>query len=138
LHPVQRTRIASRTTTAQRTAQMQPVRRGLCIASVQRLRTVQSAARTDNQPAAHCPPRTEHTAPAALQMDTYMYIACLRQVVAFAPKVIIACRSASGRGFAFAKQGNKMRSLRRRNHEWAEEWEEGLQTICTITMSVRG
>ena len=24
-------------------------------------------------------------------MDTYMYIACLRQVVAFAPKVIIAC-----------------------------------------------
>jgi hypothetical protein len=24
-------------------------------------------------------------------MDTYMYIACLWQVVAFAPKVIIAC-----------------------------------------------
>jgi hypothetical protein len=45
---------------------------------------------------------------------------------------------ASGRGFAFAKQGNKMRRLRRRNHEWAEEWLEGLQTICTITMSVRG
>ena len=26
---------------------------------------------------------------------------------------------ASGRGFAFAKQGNKMRRLRRHNHEWA-------------------
>ena len=31
-----------------------------------------------------------------------------------------------------------MRRLWRRNHEWVEVWAEGLQTICTITMSVRG
>ncbi len=59
-----------------------------------------------------------------LWMDTNIYIACLRQVVAFAPKVIIACR-----GFAFAKQGNKMRRLRRRTREgvevWADRWPEG-------------
>jgi hypothetical protein len=72
--------------------------------------------------------------------------------------------TASGRGFAFAKQGNKMRL--RRNHDWAEEWigwlsrfklirlrrislatlrmdgrsdgRRDCKTICTITMSVRG
>jgi len=53
-------------------------------------------------------------------------IACLRQVVAFAPKVIIACLR---QGFAFAKQGNKMRRLRRRTWEgvevWADGWAEG-------------
>jgi hypothetical protein len=34
---------------------------------------------------------------------------------------------ASGRGFAFAKQGNKMRRLRRRTREGVEVWAEGLQ-----------
>jgi len=42
-------------------------------------------------------------------MDTYIYIACLRQVVAFAPKVI---KCAYG-----AIKGNKMRRLRRRTRK---------------------
>jgi hypothetical protein len=43
-----------------------------------------------------------------------------RQVVAFAPKVIIiACLR---QGFPFAKQGNKMRRLRRRTREGVEVW----------------
>jgi hypothetical protein len=51
-------------------------------------------------------------------MDANIYIACLRQVVAFAPKVIIiACLR---QGFAFAKQGHKMRRLRRRTREGVE------------------
>jgi hypothetical protein len=53
-------------------------------------------------------------------MDTYIYIACLRQVVATLPTFKL------------------MRRLRRRNHEWVEVLAKGLQTICTITMSVRG
>jgi hypothetical protein len=40
-------------------------------------------------------------------MDTNIYIACLRQVVAFAPQVI------------------KMRRLRRRTREGAEVWADG-------------
>jgi len=54
-------------------------------------------------------------------MDTYIYIACLRQVVAFAPKVI---KCAYG-----AIKGNKMRRLRRRTREgvevWVDRWAEG-------------
>ena len=57
------------------------------------------------------------------RMDGYLYIIdCLRQVVAFAPKVI---KCAYG-----AIKGNKMRRLRRRTRKgvevwvdrWAEEW----------------
>jgi hypothetical protein len=76
-------------------------------------------------------------------MDTNIYIACLRQAVAFAPKVIIiACLrqvvafaskviiiACLRKGFAFAKQGNKMRHLRRRTSEgvevWVDRWAEG-------------
>ena len=54
-------------------------------------------------------------------MDTYIYIACLRQVVAFAPKVI---KCAYG-----AIKGNKMRRLRRRTRKgvvvWVDRWAEG-------------
>ena len=42
-------------------------------------------------------------------------------MVAFVPKVIIA----SGSGFAFAKQGNKMRRLRHRTSEGVEVWVDG-------------
>jgi hypothetical protein len=48
-------------------------------------------------------------------MDTNIYIACLRQVVAFAPKVIIiACLR---QGFCIRKTRYKMRRLRRRTRE---------------------
>ena len=48
--------------------------------------------------------------------------------------ILIYILPASGRGFAFAKQGNKMRRLRRRTREGTE----GLQKICIITMAGRG
>jgi len=68
-------------------------------------------------------------------MDTNIYIACLRQVVAFAPKVIkcAAYGVAQGRdclppaGGRIRSQGNKMRRLRRRTREGVEVWAEGLQ-----------
>ena len=52
------------------------------------------------------------------RMDTNIYIACLRQVVAFAPKVI---------NCAVGAIMNERRNGRR-----------DCKTTCTITMSVRG
>ena len=50
--------------------------------------------------------------------DRYLYIIdCLRQVVAFAPKVI---KCAYG-----AIKGNKMRRLRRRTRKGVEVWVDG-------------
>jgi hypothetical protein len=55
-------------------------------------------------------------------MDTNIYFACLRQVVAFAPMVIIACLR---QVVAFAPKVIKMHRLRRRTREGAEVWAEG-------------
>jgi hypothetical protein len=59
------------------------------------------------------------------RIDTNIYIDCLRQVVAFAPKVIIIACLRQGFCIRKTKQGNKMRRLRRRTSEGVEVWVGG-------------